>query len=393
MMDEQDLRERFDAVPVPVSRLDARGLADAGRRRVRRRRAIGTACGAALAAGLLVAVPSLVFGGGGGSRPEPVAGHPQAVKCPVAVLPVPAGMTNVQPVAVDPTGRYIIGDNITGYRNDGKSGKAGMPNSQAVLWTDGQPQALPLVAGKNEAVSAVAVNAGGVVVAIAGSKAFDTVVRYVGGTPVKLGTPAGKWTFQGGSVNTAGDILVTAYHGDSMVGATALLWKAGSTTATRLPLPAGADVTAITDAGTLVGTLTTGPTTADIAAYVWDQHGQGRKLKVPAGQHGAVNAARGDWAAGNLWDSGTAVRWNLTTGAYTDLGIHGPADSVNGDGWLISDSTVQRDDAKVELATVNGVKGEPRDMSDTGVVVGSILVADSQGGATSQGVLRWQCPN
>lgn len=394
MMNEQELRERFGAVDVPASRIDTGGLVGAGRKRVFRRRAVRAGCGAALAAGLLIAVPSLVTRTGG-STPSPAVGVPaagakQTVRCAVSKLPVPAGMKAVSADGVDPTGRYIIGNN-TSYRANPGSDKAGMQNSQPVLWTDGQPQTLPLVA-KSNAVSATAVNAGGVVVAVGGSKYFDSVIRYVGGVPVKLGLPTGHWSFRTASINTAGDVIATAYHGDSASGAgTVLLWKAGSTTATRLPLPAGAEAAGITDGGLIVGTRVTGPSTTDIDAYTWDQQGHGRKLRVPAGQHGAVNSSQGEWAAGNLWDSGVAVRWNLDSGAMTDLGIHGPANGVNGEGWLISDSTVQREDAKVELATVDGVKGEPVALSDTGTVVGSILVDDGQGQATSQAPLRWQC--
>jgi hypothetical protein len=396
MMNEQELRERFGAVEVPASRIDTKELVDVGRKRVFRRRALRAGCGAALAAGLLIAVPSLVTRsdrpGPGPATPAAAAGSKQTVRCDVTRLAVPAGMTAVFADGVDPTGRYIIGNN-TSPRDNPDSDKAGMQNSQPVLWTDGQPQALPLV-GAGTAVSAKAVNAGGVVVAVGGLKYFDSVIRYVDGVPVKLGLPSGHWSFQTASINTAGDVIATAYHGDSASGTgTVLLWKAGATKATRLPLPAGAEAAGITDGGLIVGTRVTGPSTTDIDAYTWDQQGHGRKLRVPAGQHGAVNSSQGEWAAGNLWDSGVAVRWNLDSGAMTDLGIHGPADGVNGEGWLISDSTVQRDDVKVELATVDGVKGEPLALSDTGTVVGSILAEDSQGGATSQGPLKWQCPN
>jgi hypothetical protein len=398
MMNEQDLRDRLGEVAVPPSRLDTAGLVERGRRRVLRRRVLQAGGGVALAAALLIAVPSLVVRAGGpdgnSATVLPAGGKKQTVTCAVDALPVPVGMTAVEAVGVDPTGRYIIGNNVS-YRDSAPSAdaKVGMPNSQAVLWTDGQPQALPLV-GSGTAVSATDVNAGGVVVAIAGEKKFDSVVRYVGGVATKLNAPSRGWTFRSARVNTAGDVLATAYRNDSPDSAVAVLvWKAGSTSATQLPLPAGAEAVGITDGGTIVGTLVTGSSTSDITAYTWDQQGHGRKLPVPAGQHGSVNGAQGDWAVGNLWDSGTAIRWNLVTGVGTDLGIHAPANGVNGEGWFLSDSTVQREDAKVQLATLNGVKGEPEAVSDTGTVVGSILVADSQGLATSAGPLKWQCGN
>ena len=52
---------------------------------------------------------------------------------------------------------------------------------------------------------------------------------------------------------------------------------------------------------------------------------------------------------------------------------------------------VQCDDLTVDLQAVNGVAGEPSDVSDTGTVVGSLLAYDKNGFTVSRGPLAWHC--
>lgn len=165
---EQQLRERLDTVDVPPVRLTVEGLIGSGRRRVRRRRA-------ALATGVLatVAVP-LALSGPRRDDPPAAAGP---VGCPVRELPVPPGLTGVSADAIDPSGRYVLGS--VGAPVDGVVGL------RPVLWTDGRPQALPII---GKAARASAVNANGVVVALAAvdqTKNWDAIVRYTGGRPAR----------------------------------------------------------------------------------------------------------------------------------------------------------------------------------------------------------------
>ena len=390
MMDEQQLRERLGTVEVPPTRLQVSDLVDAGRRRVLRRRGIRAGCAVALATGVLVAVPSLVFGSGGSAPAQPADTRKGAVSCDVTRLPAPAGLQSITAAGVDPTGTYVIGNSITGQRESG-SVKSGTVHLVApILWVNGQPQALP-VQGKS--TSAAAVNAGGVVAAVAGDEQWTSVVRYVDGVPEKLTPPAGNWIYLGYlSINAKGDVLVNARHQTDPEGkGIVLLWKAGAQKATQLPLPANAEGLEILDNGTIVGDILKGPKINDLSSYAWNQQGVGHKLKTPAGQSGGVNAARGDWATGNLWPSGTAARWNLRTGAVTDLGIHAPASAINAGGWIITDGTLQRDGRSLTLVTSVGVPGEPVDVSDNGVVVGSILSSDKDGAVVRGGALTWQC--
>ena len=383
MMDEQALRDRLVAVDVPPTRLGAQTVVDAGRRRVFRRRAAQASCGAALATGLLLAMP---FGVDGGT-PVPSNGLAD-LPCAVAKLPVLAGMTAVTADAVDPTGKYIVGNNIEKV--------AGTQSPEPILWTNGKPRALPTVGGP---IYASAVNAGGAVAAVAADA--HSVFRYVDGIPVKLSPPAGDWLFTPmPKINARGDVLATAHQkrkpaaGEKFgqVGKdVALLWRAGSDVATRLPLPAGARGLDITDDGTIVGDLAAGSDITDVTSYAWDQRGNGRKLKTPAGQSGTVYSAQGTWATGNLWPSGTAARWNLRTGEVTDLHIHAPATAVNARGWIIADGALQRDGVAVDLQPAGGGQSEPQDVSDAGVVVGSMLGFDKDGSTTSTGPLTWRC--
>jgi hypothetical protein len=61
-----------------------------------------------------------------------------------------------------------------------------------------------------------------------------------------------------------------------------------------------------------------------------------------------------------------------------------PDNGINDKGWIVSAGTVLRNDANVELARVNGLKGEPMAISDTGLVVGHSF-------DDSSGVITWQC--
>jgi hypothetical protein len=402
MTGDNDVRERLSGVEVPPTGLRVETLVARGRRRVLRRRAVQAGCGVALAAGLLIGAPSLLPRSEGtpldqaGAAPgssasagprQPVAdpGLP-TLRCAGTRLPVPAGMTSVQPAGVDPSGRYILGNNTRMSTASTPEGKvSGVGDSQPILWTDGVPQALPKL---GDWVSADAVNAAGVVVALAGSrdKSSDSVLRYTDGQPEKLRPTAGKWTYRTVEINAKGDIIANATRQgdtDSRVDAV-MLWKAGSPTATKLPLPAGADVRDITDTGRLVGTVSTGPEVEDLHSYTWNQQGKGKKLADPPGEHGSVNQARGDWATGNLWPSGAVARWNLETGGVTELPVDAPANGVNAAGWIASSGTVLRDDANVELGLADGVKGEPLEVADSGLVVG--LPFDG-----SSGVLTWRC--
>ncbi|WP_406041627.1 hypothetical protein OG799_34910 [Micromonospora sp. NBC_00898] len=408
MNDEQELRDRLAAVDVPPSRIELDVVVRAGRRRAFRRRSVQATGGVALATAVLLAVPAILTraearpAGPAGARPasasakadtglasaaaEATASAGPAGPCRMTELPVPAGMTDVTAVAVDPTGRYVVGHSVVGQ------------DFRPVLWTDGQPQALPM---PGKSVQPIAANASGVVVGLVEEPQQEYVFRYENGAYARLLTPPGDWhVYPVPAINAAGDIVINAEPRGNSGGkdSIVLLWKAGSTTAVKLPLPAGANAFDITDDGTIVGAMyKDGMATA---AYAWDQRGNGRKLRVPAGQTGAAYAARGEWATGGLWPSMSAARWNLRTGevtspgtrkpAATKSGSEGPGDAVNASGWVVARGAVLLPGgATVELATPRGQTSRAADVSDTGLVVGQ-AVTDGRD-AQNLGPRVWRC--
>jgi len=323
------------------------------------------------------------------TRPPASAGA--AVTCKMSQLPLPAGMKDAKADAVDPTGRYIVGNNVVGQ------------DFQPILWTDARAQALPMV-GKS--VQATAVNASGVVVGLVADAQQEYVFRFENGAYTKLHTPPGRWTvYPQPAVNAAGDVVINVepFGNSGGKGSFAVLWKAGSATPIKLPLPAGANAHDITDDGTIVGTIyKDGEATA---AYAWDQQGHGRKLQVPAGQTAAAYAARGKWATGGLWPSMAPALWNLETGALTRLGLQGsaapgrgagksaalgPGEAVNAAGWVVTDRVVLRDGADVKLAVPSGQDARPAGVSDGGLVVGQALT-NGRAEDLNLGPRVWSC--
>ncbi|HET6482795.1 MAG TPA: hypothetical protein VFG35_22555 [Actinoplanes sp.] len=379
MNDEQELRDRFEAITVPPSRLEVDALVAAGRRRTFLRRSGQAAGGVALATGLLVAVPTMVIGRPG--PPEPITASPGpagtvAKSCGGAALRVPAGVKGASANGVDPTGRYIIGHYFQGQ------------DFRPLLWTDGVPRKLPLEAPSMQLNS---VNANGVAAGLAEGPNIEYAFRYENGKYTRLRTPPGKWhVYPYPMMNAAGDVVMNAEPQGKSGGADgiALLWEAGSTTPITLPLPGNANVYDITDDGLIVGGLF-----EDGGAhtpYVWDRTGRGRELKVAPGLTSAAYSAEGDWATGGLWPesgSGTPALWNLRTGKFTELPGQGPGDVVNSDGWVLAAHELIRDNQKVTLVAPKDQNSAALGLSDTGLVVGHTLDNDD----TILAPRSWQC--
>ncbi|HEX5598658.1 MAG TPA: hypothetical protein VFX61_21960 [Micromonosporaceae bacterium] len=382
MNDEQELRDRLEAVDVPPSRIELGVLVRAGRRRAARRRTVQAAGGTALAAAMLLAVPPILASAGAqptvqagaGPASAPVAAAASAGPCRMTELPVPSGMRDARPFAVDPTGKYVVGNSLVGQ------------DFRPILWTDGQPRALP-VPGKS--VQLADVNASGVAVGLVAdtTNGAEYVFRYESGAYTRLRTPPGNWhPYPAPAINAAGDVVINVQPRGNSGGkdSIVLLWKAGSTTAVKLPLPDGANVYDITDDGTIVGAMYEDGSA--VAAYAWDQQGNGRKLELPAGEAAAAYAAQGNWATGGLWPSMSTALWNLQTGELTKLGTRGPGEAVNAYGWVVVDGAVLRDGAAVELAVPNGQTSRAWAVSDTGLVVGQALTNDE-----NLGPRVWRC--
>lgn len=389
MNDEQELRDRLRAIEVPASRIEIDGLVRAGRRRAFRRRSVAGAGGVALATALLLTAPSVLTTAGARPDAAPAGASPDATgatgagttaaaspaPCQPSELPLPSGMRNVTAAGVDPTGRYVVGNEVVGQ------------DFRPVLWTDEKPQALP-VPGKS--VEVTAVNAAGVAVGLVQDARQEYVFRYQQGAATRLRTPPGNWhVYPRPAINAAGDVVINAEPSGNSGGedSVVLLWRAGSTEAVRLPLPDGANAFDITDDGTVVGALYRDGVAS--AAYAWDQQGKGRRLAAPAGETAAGYAAQGDWATGGLWPSRSAALWNLRTGELTRLTTDGPGDAVNTSGWVVAAGVLLRDGAAVDLRMPGGQTGLAVAVSDTGLVVG--LARPGGDGTENSGPRVWRC--
>ncbi|MEU5938671.1 hypothetical protein ABZ807_05700 [Micromonospora sp. NPDC047548] len=253
-----------------------------------------------------------------------------------------------------------------------------------------------------KSVRVTAVNASGIAVGLVeDTQRQEYVFRYANGAYTRLHTPPGSWRpYPTPAINAAGDVIINVEPRRNLEGkdSIVLLWKAGSTTAVKLPLPAGANAHDINDDGTIVGAMyRDGVATA---AYAWDQQGNGRKLELPAGQTGAAYAAQGDWATGGMWPSMSTALWNLRTGEVTTLGAEGPGvtgsggkgpgTAVNASGWVVARGSVLRDGAAVELAVPSGQTSRAADVSDTGLVVGQALTS-GRDGDQNLGPRVWRC--
>lgn len=383
MNDEQDLRDRFEAIPVPPTRVTVDALVEAGRRRAFRRRSWQAAGGVALATGLLVAVPTMVIGDPAppptvvvapttSARPTP----PKA--CQDTILRAPAGVTDVAASGVDPSGRYIIG-----YHSKGQ-------NFLPLLWTDGVPRKLPLVAPSTQLTS---VNRNGVVAGLAEGPNFQYAFRYENGRYTRLRTPPGMdWIYPYPTMNSAGDIVINAKppRASGSHSGVSLLYKAGSSTPITLPLPTNANVYDITDDGTIVGGLQKDGG-AD-SAYAWDRNGRSRKLESVPGRRSMVYSAEGDWATGGLWPEdgdATPALWDLRTGKLTQLRTaEGPGLAVNDDGWVLADNKLVRDGQEAPLPIPPDQEIRALGVSDTGLVVGHAVTSV---GNTIVAPHAWQC--
>jgi hypothetical protein len=410
MDDDADVRAFLSRADTPPSRVDLTTVIADGQQRVRRRWAVAVAGSTAAVLAGLVGVPAAIATVRGERSPDPavVAGldpsaSPSAAPtpfpspsivdpegaaptpsatagtCVAKPLKLPSGVKRAKALSVDPTGRYI------GGQEDGKQ-------SRGIMWTDGRPTILPI---DEYWVEVDSVNEHGVATGIAQDNAgkVEYVFRYAAGKVTKLTNVAGyTHVFPTPRINAAGDIVINAETSGSVEGADsiAMIWKAGTTVAKRIPLKTTDSVLAITDDGTLVGAHYTN-SQADGAA-AWTPSGQETKLENPAGTKAAAYAARGDWATGGVWPGGDrqttgAPLWNIKTGAVTML-PGGVSNAVNSSGLVISENSqlVRAGGTAPQLpAPPSGSRNYAADLSDAGLVVGSIT-SDSTSAA-----MTWTC--
>jgi hypothetical protein len=349
---EEQARDWLESVDVPPPRLEVAQIIQIGHRQVRRRRQLavgGTAAVLAAVAAIPATVPLLPAGGGGqspASTPVPGTDAPLPVlACDVTELPLPDEYADpaaevypdVQVAAMDPTGRYIVG-NGPYQRHAGGAIRDTDPNG-LVLWEDGNPTALtPLYGG----AMATGVNADGVVVGQGSQETGDSRRPYAwiyrDGDMAELPVPEGYAFAEASAINTPGDVVGLVYRNEDGRGRSVVVWPAGDLDRPRvLTGPASpASPMWITDHGLVVTQLMAedGGVGWDDGAYLWAPDGTGQELPLPEGATNvAVRGVRGDWVVASatlpaapvteppspvpsptsspLTSPGVAIRWDL----------------------------------------------------------------------------------
>lgn len=411
-----DVRVLLETAQVPPARVDiARAIASGAQTR-RRRRYAAAAAGATALAMIGVAAVGQVLAVTRAEQVDTLADSPTVAAdpmaaCTVRALPVPPKTTPAGTVVADPTGVYVA----AGVALSGGA-------SQAVLWTDGQPQVLKVGAAW---VEPHGVNSAGVVVGMAGAdsgKQFGWVYRD-GDVKVLAAVPRYGLAVPYG-VNEAGDIVGEAWTDRGNV---AVVWPAAAPEKVRvLPAPMDARALGIGDDGTVVGSLGDG-----VTPYAWGEDGKGRKLAVPEGATGGkVTAVRGRWAVG--WVGAPAAepnpsvaappavskpksdglgafrmrveakgglvpaRWDLTTGEVTTWpGRTEPASAVNARGWAVLPATPGNGPAMVDrdgaLHPLPGSENTyPMSISDGGDRIFGLRVGTDPARARPE-LLAWTC--
>jgi hypothetical protein len=404
-----DVRGWFAAVDAPSPKLDIHHTLRAGRSRLRRRRTRTVVGSAALALGVLAAVPAVAVAVRGGETEPTTAGGPVASDtatpppatppppsaCEAKPLRPPAGLAakgvkdpeSVHVTAMDPTGRYVVGDTYGGFN----------ASPASVLWDNGVGRIIPTT---SEHATASAVNAQGVVVG-EGVRGLDTPWFgwvYRDGKVTELTAPRGyREVVDVVAINPAGDILGTVT--DMRYQSAVVVWPAGALDRPRvLTSPGGRAVSATGFAadGSIVGWAN-----GQLGAYRWAPDGKPTALELPAGASGArTTAVAGDRAVGVALEGDppsddntpTGVGWDLRTGAatpmalpdgipvasYLNINAVSPGGdmvySVRGVGVLV------RDRRAVRLTGPGGGLSDPVAIDDTGkIVAGSVRTAENAG--------------
>jgi hypothetical protein len=237
-------------------------------------------------------------------------------------LPFPDAYSLV--VAMEPGGRHIVG-------------RTGRTDLDLLIWTDGRPRLVDLP-GERQVPHDV--NAAGVVV---GSTVFGSM-----GGPQEMRA----WVYRDSAVailsgTHAAEAFAVSDDG-TVVGTIdnrPVLWRASAAEPSTLPMPdtgwTGMAVDISSDGQTIVGLLR-----PDVQSrpYVWSAGAMPRELPLPTidgetAMTASAESITGDWVAGTATsrrdDSGVPVRWNLRTGEVTVFPRHGLAGaSISADGRI-----------------------------------------------------------
>lgn len=399
-LDEDDVRALLNGTPAPHVGVDLDAAMRTGRRMSIRRGATGVTSGVAAVA--LVAALIVTWNAdnpqnqtappAAGSSPgstSPALSGPTDIKlrCPMTPLAKPPGAAGLQIDTVDPSGRHVSGHAVDDSEN-----------FTTVLWTDGVPQYLRFA----DSVQIKSINTQGVAVGSAGDDSPTSAAwhfRYADGQETRLQVPAGWHQFGNVTINERGDIADTIKpDDDEPAGATqGIVWKAGSTSPTLVPLPPYGQVLAITADSRLFGNIGDGKA-QDV--YLWDLAGNATTLPHPEGYPVAPEATAGNYATGKLAGrlAGRFVipRWDLTTnrlteitsvpdGRHTVIGRH-----ISATGWITDGLQVayRPDGAPVRLAAPGDNEVTSGGVTDNGDVFGTHYTKAKQESYTPA---VWRC--
>lgn len=333
-----------DDLEVPPHSIDLDAIVQVGRRQVRHRRMAmvgGTAAVLAAVAAIPATVPLRPSGGGGdaGESPPTIAPLP-VLDCDISVLPLPEEYAeperNLGVAAMDPTGRYAIGNAYP--RTSGDAG-AEFGSDGVVLWDDGRPTAPSPLRGNTEATD---VNADGVVVGrgVEGPISGHAWI-YRDGQLAQLPTPDGYDSAGADRINAAGDVAGTVTDDDGRQ--TMVVWPADDPDNPRvLAAQPGWDVdpSGITDDGLVVGRYYNGNQSGDSneGVVLWEPDGTLVELPVPDGAYSVLGTAvRGNWAVGYVLlepegpvggGAGVSLLWNLRTRTLEQVAESGVPNQV-----------------------------------------------------------------
>jgi hypothetical protein len=398
LLNEDDVRALLNGTPAPHVGVDLEAAMRTGRRMSARRGAAGVTSGVAamaLVAALVVvwkadaprkqttgpaAAPSDSSTSAPASSKAPSSLTGIKLRCPMTPLAKPAGAAGLEIDAVDPSGRYV-----SAHAMDTNE------NFTSVLWVDGVPNYLRFA----DSVQIKSINSHGVAVGSAGEdRGPGWNFRYADGVVTKLQVPAGWRAYSNVTINENGDIADTIKPEDAQPeGASkGIVWKAGSTSPTIVPLPPYGQVSAITADTRLFGDIGDGRS-ADV--HLWDLAGNGTKLPRPDGFPVAAEATAGIHATGKL--GGRVIpRWDITTNRLTQItavsyGVNPPMGrDISATGWIIDglQVTYRPDGTPVRMTAPGTNEVASAGVTDNGDVFGTYYTRNANESYTP---VIWHC--
>jgi hypothetical protein len=335
-MDTEFLRVLDDDAAGPP-RVDLSAVMVEGRRR-RRRRHAGQAAIAVVAVGAVLTAVPVGLATVHHRRPAPSAvasprpteptpePSPTSVTCVLQELPVPAGANRSDVTGMDPTGRYVVG----------RVYPDGHPKD-AVIWHDDLPETVAMPGSLPQLTDVTSAG-----VAVGGAYNGRTMVPYIyrDGRLTKLAAPAGTTAVAIGDQGTIGGTQEAKPGTDYPI-----RWATPTSTGTRLPLPSASWHGVVNDVdadGTIIGTISDGPTSILSRVMVWHPDGTTSQLPLPAiaGVNGLVaTSIRHGVITGEYLISTPheldffPFSYDLATGRFTKLA--GWVISGNGTGWVV----------------------------------------------------------